>query len=111
MQGIAVLDAGGQYCHLLARRVREAGVQSHVLPIDTNADQLSGISGIIISGGPRSVTEAGSPRIDPSILSMGVPDPRDLLRPSAARRLDAGRSRQAKLFARVRIGEADSWCD
>ncbi len=73
MQGIVVLDAGGQYCHLLARRVREAGVQSHVLPIDTNAAQLAGISGVIISGGPRSVTEAGSPRIDPSVLSMGVP--------------------------------------
>jgi len=73
VQGIAVLDAGGQYCHLLARRVRELGVQSHVLPIDTTADQLAGISGIIISGGPRSVTEENSPRIHSSILSMGVP--------------------------------------
>ena len=73
MHGIAVLDAGGQYCHLLARRIREVGVQSHVLPIDTSADQLDGISGIIISGGPRSVTETGSPRVHPSILSMGVP--------------------------------------
>jgi GMP synthase (glutamine-hydrolysing) len=73
VQGIAVLDAGGQYCHLLARRVREVGVQSHVLPIDTSAEQLAGIGGIIISGGPRSVTEAGSPRVNPSILSMGVP--------------------------------------
>jgi GMP synthase (glutamine-hydrolysing) len=73
VHGIAVLDAGGQYCHLLARRVREAGVQSHVLPIDTSAGQLAGIGGIIISGGPRSVTEAGSPRVHPSVLSMGVP--------------------------------------
>ena len=73
MHGIAVLDAGGQYCHLLARRVRETGVQSHVLPIDTIADQLAGIDGIIISGGPRSVTESGSPRIHPSILSMNRP--------------------------------------
>ena len=73
MQGIAVLDAGGQYCHLLARRVREAGVQSHVLPIDTPAEQLGAIGGIIISGGPRSVTEPDSPRIHPSILAMGVP--------------------------------------
>jgi GMP synthase (glutamine-hydrolysing) len=73
VQGIAVLDAGGQYCHLLARRVREVGVQSHVLPIDTSAAQLEGIGGIIISGGPRSVTEAGSPRVDASILAMGVP--------------------------------------
>ncbi len=63
----------GSTCHLLARRVREAGVQSHVLPIDTPSDRLDGISGIIISGGPRSVTEAGSPRVHPSILSMGVP--------------------------------------
>jgi GMP synthase (glutamine-hydrolysing) len=73
VQGIAVLDAGGQYCHLLARRVRELGVQSHVLPIDTTAAQLAGISGIIISGGPRSVTEENSPRVDSSILTMGVP--------------------------------------
>ena len=73
MQGIAVLDAGGQYCHLLARRVRELGVQSHVLPIDTPSDRLTGIGGIIISGGPRSVTEKDSPRIHPSVLSMGVP--------------------------------------
>jgi GMP synthase (glutamine-hydrolysing) len=73
VQGIAVLDAGGQYCHLLARRVREVGVQSHVLPIDTTAEQLGAISGIIISGGPRSVTEPGSPRVHPSILSLGVP--------------------------------------
>ncbi len=73
MHGIAVLDAGGQYCHLLARRVREVGVQSHVLPIDTPAEQLAGISGVIISGGPRSVTEAASPRIHLSILTMGVP--------------------------------------
>lgn len=73
MHGIAVLDAGGQYCHLLARRVREVGVQSHVLPIDTTAAQLADINGIIISGGPRSVTEPGSPRIHPSILSLGVP--------------------------------------
>src|SRR5262249_21324562 len=73
VQGIAVLDAGGQYCHLLARRVREIGVQSHVLPIDATADELGPISGIIISGGPRTVPEAGSPSIHPSILSMSVP--------------------------------------
>jgi GMP synthase (glutamine-hydrolysing) len=44
-----------------------------VLPIDASADQLAGISGIIISGGPRSVTEPGSPRVHPSILGLGVP--------------------------------------
>lgn len=73
MQGIAVLDAGGQYCHLLARRVREARVLSHVVPVDVQAEAIRGVQGIIISGGPRSVTEADAPRIDPSILSLGVP--------------------------------------
>ncbi len=73
MQGIAVLDAGGQYCHLLARRIREIGIPSHVLPIDTTAEQLAGISGVIISGGPRSVTEPGSPRMHPSIVASGLP--------------------------------------
>lgn len=73
MRGIAVLDAGGQYCHLLARRVRELGVRSHVLPIDITADQLREISGVIISGGPRSVTESGSPRVHESVLTMNVP--------------------------------------
>src|SRR5688572_6062973 len=73
MQGIAVLDAGGQYCHLLARRVRELGVQSHVLPMGAMASQVSDISGVIISGGPRCATEAGSPRIDAAILLMGAP--------------------------------------
>src|SRR5713226_6438997 len=73
MNGIAVLDAGGQYCHLVARRVRELQVQSHVLPIGTSARVLDGVSGVIISGGPQSVTEAGSPRIHSSIFDLGVP--------------------------------------
>src|SRR3954470_1220966 len=73
MQGIAVLDAGGQYCHLLARRVRQTHVQSHVLPVNVTASSLRGISGIIISGGPRSVTEPHAPKIDNAILSLKVP--------------------------------------
>src|SRR4029077_4854230 len=47
--------------------------QSHVVPIGITADELGAISGLVISGGPRSVTEPGSPRVHPSILSMGVP--------------------------------------
>jgi GMP synthase (glutamine-hydrolysing) len=73
MRGIAVLDAGGQYCHLLARRVRQTHVLSHVLPVEVSANQLKDVSGIIISGGPRSVSEPNAPRIDPSILELGVP--------------------------------------
>jgi GMP synthase (glutamine-hydrolysing) len=68
---ITVLDAGGQYCHLIARKVRDLGVYAEVRPSDTPAAELRGRRGIIISGGPASVYEAGSPTIDPQILTAG----------------------------------------
>jgi GMP synthase (glutamine-hydrolysing) len=68
---ITVLDAGGQYCHLIARKIRDLGVYADVQPSETPAAQLAGRKGVIISGGPDSVYEAGSPRIDPAILSAG----------------------------------------
>ena len=66
---ITVLDAGGQYCHLIARKIRDLGVYADVQPSETPASELAGRKGIIISGGPDSVYEAGSPQIDPKILS------------------------------------------
>ncbi len=66
---IAVLDAGGQYCHLIARKVREFGVYAAVYPSETPAHALSGAKGLIISGGPSSVYDAGSPTVDPAIFS------------------------------------------
>ncbi len=66
---ITVLDAGGQYCHLIARKIRDLGVYADVKPSETPASELTGRKGIIISGGPDSVYEAGSPQIDPQILS------------------------------------------
>jgi GMP synthase (glutamine-hydrolysing) len=66
---ITVLDAGGQYCHLIARKIRDLGVYADVKPSETPAPELTGRRGLIISGGPDSVYEAGSPQIDPSILS------------------------------------------
>jgi GMP synthase (glutamine-hydrolysing) len=68
---ITVLDAGGQYCHLIARKIRDLGVYADVKPSETPASELSGRRGIIISGGPDSVYEPGSPQIDPNILSTG----------------------------------------
>ena len=50
---ITVLDTGGQYCHLIARRVRELGVYSEVRPSETPASELEGSKGLIISGGPE----------------------------------------------------------
>ena len=70
---ITVLDAGGQYCHLIARRVRELGVYADVMPSETAAAKLEDRRGIIISGGPASVYEPGSPDVDPEIFSLGVP--------------------------------------
>ena len=69
---ITVLDAGGQYCHLIARKVRDLGVYADVQPSDTPAHALTGRKGLIISGGPSSVYDDGSPRIDPGILSSGT---------------------------------------
>ncbi len=68
---ITVLDAGGQYCHLIARKVRDLGVYAEVRPSDTPAAELCGRRGIIISGGPASVYEDGSPTIDPGIFTAG----------------------------------------
>ena len=70
---ITVLDAGGQYCHLIARKVRELGVYAEVAPSETPASALAGRKGIIISGGPSSVYDAGSPTIDPALLQAGIP--------------------------------------
>jgi GMP synthase (glutamine-hydrolysing) len=66
---ITVLDAGGQYCHLIARKIRDLGVYAEVRPSDTPALELRGRTGLIISGGPDSVYESGSARIDPAILA------------------------------------------
>jgi GMP synthase (glutamine-hydrolysing) len=70
---VTVLDTGGQYTHLIARRVRELGVYADVKPSETPASELRSRKGIIISGGPASVLEPNSPDIDPKILASGVP--------------------------------------
>jgi GMP synthase (glutamine-hydrolysing) len=70
---ISVLDAGGQYCHLIARKVRELGVYADVQPSDAPAALLAGRKGIIISGGPMSVYAPGSPSVDPELFRAGVP--------------------------------------
>ncbi len=68
---IAVLDTGGQYTHLIARKVRELGVYAEVLPSETPASELRDRRGLIISGGPASVYENGSPTVDPAALIAG----------------------------------------
>jgi len=70
---IVVLDAGGQYCHLIARKVRDLGVYAEVRPSETPAYELASARGILISGGPSSVYDTGSPTVDPAIFACGVP--------------------------------------
>lgn len=72
-RSIVILDFGGQYAHLIARRVRESGAYSEILPPHTPAELLKGAAGIILSGGPQSVYEEGSPQADPAILTLGIP--------------------------------------
>ena len=59
MERIAVLDSGGQYCHLIARKIRELGVYAEILPIDVDPEELRPYKGVILSGGPSSVYAPG----------------------------------------------------
>lgn len=68
-----VLDFGGQYAHLIARRVRQLGAYAEIRDADTPASELKGTAGIILSGGPQSVYDPNSPQGDPAIFELGVP--------------------------------------
>jgi GMP synthase (glutamine-hydrolysing) len=72
---ILILDFGSQVTQLIARRVREAHVYSEIHPYDVDADFIRAFApkGVILSGGPSSVTEAGSPRVDQAVFELGVP--------------------------------------
>src|SRR5215217_4478430 len=72
---VVVLDYGGQYSQLIARRVRELGVFSELLPHHVGADEVRKRrpKGLILSGGPASVYADGAPRLDPALLELGIP--------------------------------------
>ena len=72
---IAILDFGSQYTQLIARRVREQHVYSEILKFNTTAAELKlrKPKGIILSGGPASVLQAGSPSCDKALFEMGIP--------------------------------------
>jgi GMP synthase (glutamine-hydrolysing) len=73
--GIVVLDFGGQYTQLIARRIREQQVFSAILPCTASVEQIRKYepAGVVLSGGPNSVYDAGAPPCDPNVLSLGVP--------------------------------------
>jgi carbamoylphosphate synthase small subunit len=72
---IIVLDFGGQYNQLIARRVREANVYCEVLPYHTELKKILDKSpkGIIFTGGPASVLDEDAPKCDPAIFDTGIP--------------------------------------
>src|SRR3989338_10278868 len=72
---IVVLNFGGQYAHLLPRRVRELGVYSEILPGETPLEKIMALlpKGIILSGGPSSVYDEGAPKADPRIFKQSIP--------------------------------------
>jgi GMP synthase (glutamine-hydrolysing) len=76
---ILVLDFGGQYCHLIGRRIRENSVYSEIVPHDITPDEIAklnekfNVKGMILSGGPSSVYEVNAPRLDARVLEMGLP--------------------------------------
>lgn len=72
---VLVLDFGGQYNQLIARRVREAKVYSEMISYQTPVDKIKAMNpkGIIFSGGPASVNQEGAPAVDPRIYELGIP--------------------------------------
>ena len=72
---VVVLDYGGQYSQLIARRVRECGVFSELLPHHVGVEEVRrrAPKGLILSGGPASVYAEGAPRLDPELLELGIP--------------------------------------
>ena len=74
-QTVIVLDFGGQYNQLIARRVRECGVYCEVKPYTTSLDAIRAMDpiGIIFTGGPNSVYDPASPQADPGLFTLGVP--------------------------------------
>ncbi|MDY5589007.1 MAG: glutamine-hydrolyzing GMP synthase [Arcanobacterium sp.] len=75
LRPVIVVDNGAQYAQLIARRVRDVGYYSELVPHSWSADKIlaKNPSAIILSGGPASVYVPGSPKLDPALLEAGVP--------------------------------------
>jgi GMP synthase (glutamine-hydrolysing) len=73
--GVVVLDFGGQYTQLIARRIREQQVFSAIVPCTASLEEIRAYqpAGIILSGGPSSVYDADAPKCDPAVLGAGIP--------------------------------------
>lgn len=72
---VVIIDYGSQFTQLIARRVREAGVYSEIVSCEKGAEEVAklGAKALILSGGPASVSENDSPKLDPGLLDLGLP--------------------------------------
>jgi GMP synthase (glutamine-hydrolysing) len=72
---ILILDFGSQFTQLIARRIRELGVYAEILPANAKLEEIRShkAQGIVLSGGPHSVFDPGSPQADPAVMQEGVP--------------------------------------
>ncbi|MEM2254782.1 MAG: glutamine-hydrolyzing GMP synthase [Candidatus Bathyarchaeia archaeon] len=76
---VLVLDFGGQYCHLIGRRIRENGVYSEIVPFNIKVEEIKYLSekfnvkGLILSGGPSSVFDSEAPKLNREVLELGLP--------------------------------------
>lgn len=76
MATILIFDFGGQYAHLIARRVKEYGLDAKIVPAELSREKLSktsDVAGLILSGGARSVYEKNAPKFDRRVLDSGLP--------------------------------------
>lgn len=74
-ESVLIMDFGGQYSQLIARRVRECNVYCELKPYTITADEIKagGYQGIIFTGGPNSTYDENAPKCDPAVFTLGVP--------------------------------------
>jgi len=70
---VAVIDFGGQYAHLIAKRLRHLGTFTTILPPDIEESALAGLKGLVLSGGPASVTDADAPKWNRALFQQPIP--------------------------------------
>ena len=75
MESIAIVDFGSQVCHLIAKKIRNLGIHSIIVPYTITLEELKAknIVGLILSGGPSSIYEEGAPRLSFSLEDVKVP--------------------------------------
>ena len=75
MKSILIIDYGSQYTQLIARRIRELNVYCEIVPFDAKDEDIQSRNavGIILSGGPSSVTAENAPPLSPAVIESGVP--------------------------------------